>query len=97
MFLYLVCRFIFLIDKKLPRFNQSSAYYICYIFISLKTNKRDFVRFQVLTAASMMFRAVFWVILPCKMIVDPEDSSEHRIKETSLLIGEPGSSVSIVS
>jgi hypothetical protein len=26
--------------------------------------------FQVLTAASMMFRAVFWVILPCKMIVD---------------------------
>jgi hypothetical protein len=25
-----------------------------------------FVRFQVLTAASMMFRAVFWVVLPCK-------------------------------
>jgi hypothetical protein len=29
-----------------------------------------YVRFQVLTAASMMFRAVFWVVLPCKMIVD---------------------------
>jgi len=28
------------------------------------------VRFQVLTAASMMFRVVFWVILPCKMIFD---------------------------
>jgi hypothetical protein len=28
------------------------------------------VRFQVLTAASMMFRVVFWDILPCKMIVD---------------------------
>jgi hypothetical protein len=28
------------------------------------------VRFQVLTAACMMFRVVFWVILPCKMIVD---------------------------
>jgi hypothetical protein len=36
----------------------------------------------------MMFRAVFWVILPCKMIVDnhftqqynPEDSSEHGIE-----------------
>jgi hypothetical protein len=28
------------------------------------------VRFQVLTAASMMFRIVFWDILPCKMIVD---------------------------
>jgi hypothetical protein len=28
------------------------------------------VRFQVLTAASMTFRAVFRVILPCRMIVD---------------------------
>jgi hypothetical protein len=28
------------------------------------------VRFQVLTAASMMFRVVFWDILPCKMIVE---------------------------
>jgi hypothetical protein len=28
------------------------------------------MRFQVLTAASMMFRVVFWDILPCKMIVD---------------------------
>jgi hypothetical protein len=29
-----------------------------------------YVRFQVLTAASMMFRVGFWDILPCKMIVD---------------------------
>jgi hypothetical protein len=28
------------------------------------------VRFQVLTAASMMFRIVLWDVLPCKMIVD---------------------------
>jgi hypothetical protein len=28
------------------------------------------VRFQVLTAASMMFRAVFWVVLPCKKHVE---------------------------
>jgi hypothetical protein len=36
----------------------------------------------------MMFKAVFWVVLPCKLIVDnqftrqynPEDSSEHRLK-----------------
>jgi hypothetical protein len=26
------------------------------------------VIFQVLTAASMMFRAVFWVVLPCKRL-----------------------------
>jgi hypothetical protein len=46
---------------------------------------RNFVRFQVLTAASIMFRAVFWVILPCKMIdnhftrqYNPEYSSEHQ-------------------
>jgi hypothetical protein len=34
------------------------------------SNKIDFVRFQVLTAASMVFRIVFWDILHCKMIVD---------------------------
>jgi hypothetical protein len=34
------------------------------------TIKEKNVRFQVLTAASMMFRVVFWDILPCKMIVD---------------------------
>jgi hypothetical protein len=28
------------------------------------------LRFQVLTAASMIFRIVFWDVLPCKMIVD---------------------------
>jgi hypothetical protein len=33
-------------------------------------NKVTLVRFQVLTAASMMFRIVFWDVLPCKMIVD---------------------------
>jgi hypothetical protein len=50
------------------------------------------VRFQVLTGASMMFRIVFWDVLPCKMIVDrrgayclphhwrqaiPEEHTEH--------------------
>jgi hypothetical protein len=30
----------------------------------------NYVRFQVLTAASMTFRIVFWDVLPCKMIVD---------------------------
>jgi hypothetical protein len=47
--------------------------------------KRWCVRFQVLTAASMMFRIVFWDVLPCKIIVDnhftrqyiPEDNSER--------------------
>jgi hypothetical protein len=29
-----------------------------------------FVRFQVLTAASMKFRFVYWDVLPCKIIVD---------------------------
>jgi hypothetical protein len=35
------------------------------------------VRFQVLTAASMMFRVVFWDILPCKMIVDLRQTRLH--------------------
>jgi hypothetical protein len=37
---------------------------------SFLSKEANYVRFQVLTAASMMFRAVFWVILPCEMIVD---------------------------
>jgi hypothetical protein len=35
------------------------------------------VRFQVLTAASMMFRAVFWVILPCRKIIDRRFRGEY--------------------
>jgi hypothetical protein len=38
--------------------------------VLINTYKLLHVRFQVLTAASMMFRTVFWDILPCKMIVD---------------------------
>jgi hypothetical protein len=33
-------------------------------------NNGPIVRFQVLTAASMMFRIVFWDVLPCKIFVD---------------------------
>jgi hypothetical protein len=36
----------------------------------LTSERYNCVRFQVLTAVSMMFRVVFWDILPCKMIVD---------------------------
>jgi hypothetical protein len=32
--------------------------------VSSTANTCMYVRFQVLTAASMMFRAVFWVVLP---------------------------------
>jgi hypothetical protein len=39
-------------------------------FLQLPSDLAPFVRFQVLTAASMMFRVVFWDILPCKLIVD---------------------------
>jgi hypothetical protein len=33
-------------------------------------NVQAFARFQIFTAASMMFRVVFWDLLPCKIIVD---------------------------
>jgi hypothetical protein len=50
------------------------------------------MRFQVLTAASMKFRIVFWDVLPCKIIVDnyitrqyiPEDNSERYEFKLSL-------------
>jgi hypothetical protein len=32
--------------------------------------RQGYMRFQVLTAASMMFRFVFWDVLRCKIIVD---------------------------
>jgi hypothetical protein len=66
-------------------------------------NYKRHVRFQVLTAASMMFRIVFWDVLPRKKIVDqrcidnhftrqyiPEDNSEHCTNDmfTVVLISE---------
>jgi hypothetical protein len=38
-------------------------------------------RFQVLTAASMMFRVVFWVMLPCKMIVNRRFRSAYCLPD----------------
>jgi hypothetical protein len=43
----------------------------------------------------MMFRIVFWDVLPCKMIVDnhftlqyiPEDNSEHFTSSLYMLVG----------
>jgi hypothetical protein len=37
--------------------------------ILFEDNFIDYVRFQVLTAASMKFRIVFWDVLTCKVIV----------------------------
>jgi hypothetical protein len=41
-------------------------------FMCLQTVRKQIfgVRFQVLTAASLKFRFVFWDVLPCKIIVD---------------------------
>jgi hypothetical protein len=36
---------------------------------NIMTKIPSVVRFQVLTAASMMFRAVFWVVLPSTIIL----------------------------
>jgi hypothetical protein len=40
------------------------------VTLSLSRYTSLYMRFQVLPAASMMFRVVFWDILPCKIIVD---------------------------
>jgi hypothetical protein len=56
--------------------------------ICVDTIRLQPVRFQVLTAASMMFRAVFWGVLPCKMIIRAGWSSSCveavRTAETSV-------------
>jgi hypothetical protein len=60
--------------------------------VRIAFNTLFIVRFQVLTAASMMFRAVFWVVLMMEAVrtsetsidnhftrqYNPEDSSEHH-------------------
>jgi hypothetical protein len=60
------------------------------VFVAFLSLSRQMpgVRFQVLTAASMMFRIVFWDVLQCKIIVDnyfarqyiPEDNSEQNAR-----------------
>jgi hypothetical protein len=44
----------------------------------------NFVKFQVLTAASMMFRIVFWDVLPCKKL--STDVSEVRAASIIIII-----------
>jgi hypothetical protein len=48
-----------------------------------------------------MFRAVFWVVLPCKMTVDPEDSSEHHTRRRENLkshkSGNHGNLITVVT
>jgi hypothetical protein len=56
--------------------NMHTSIYILYICIYTHVHIRKCIqtctysRFQVLTAASMKFRFVFWDVLPCKIIVD---------------------------
>jgi hypothetical protein len=60
-----------ILDQKLRMKIVQLRSYRC---LELKNKRSEEIsgsaRFQVLTAASMMFRVVFWDILPCKMIVD---------------------------
>jgi hypothetical protein len=43
------------------------------------------VRFQVLTAASMMFRAVFWVVLQCKIILHGSTTQKTALNMSTLV------------
>jgi hypothetical protein len=46
---------------------------------SLFKGQVNYVRFQVLTAASMIFRIVFWDVLPCKMIIIPDNGGSTHL------------------
>jgi hypothetical protein len=46
-----------------------------------------FVRFKVLTAASMKFRFVFWDVLPRKMIVDRRFRGMRCLHQGALMMG----------
>jgi hypothetical protein len=55
---------------------------------SIIADKLLIVRFQVLTTASMMFRIVFWDVLPCKIIVDRPGSLIMEAVRTSETAGD---------
>jgi hypothetical protein len=48
------------------------------------TTVTNFVRFEVLTAASMMFTTVFWVVLPCQMIILHGSTSKKTVLNSNL-------------
>jgi hypothetical protein len=54
-----------------------------------------YVRFQVLTAASMIFRIVFWDVLPCKIIVDRRFRGAYcsEVRTASIIIPDNGGSM----
>jgi hypothetical protein len=54
----------------IPEVSSLDSGGICLLVFGFLSNERPLVRFQVRTAASMMFRIVFWNVLPCKIIVD---------------------------
>jgi hypothetical protein len=46
---------------------------VAWVALYLVIVTRKDVRFQVLTAANMKFRFVFWDVPPCKIIHRPDD------------------------
>jgi hypothetical protein len=61
----LLDKYCFFSHEQTDFFLQVNIYFLLKTLVHL-----IHVRFQVLTATSMMFRAVFWVVLPCKLSVD---------------------------
>jgi hypothetical protein len=59
-------------------------------------NVVGFVRFQVLTAASMKFRSVFWDVLPCKIIVDRRFRGTNCLNHHSSLMMQAGRRSTII-
>jgi hypothetical protein len=58
--------------------NMRCIYDTVLFFLITKNILHSYVRFQVLTVAIMMFRIVFWDVLPCKIIVDRRFSIHHQ-------------------
>jgi hypothetical protein len=57
-------------DKTEENNNVDIFYlFVSHLHISVVSVVSSNVTFQVLTAASMKFRTVFWDVLPCKIIV----------------------------
>jgi hypothetical protein len=53
-------------------------------------NEGGLVRFQVLTAANMKFRFVFWDVLPCKIIVYRRFRGAYCLHHQGFSLRRPG-------
>jgi hypothetical protein len=85
------------IQSRTPTWTQSQRTQCVpynHAFFIFTSKRWDYVRFQVLTAASIGFRIVFWDVLPCKIIADRRFRGACCLHHQGWVIPDDGGSAS---